>query len=216
MINHLRGREKTLGSFGWTGRRAEWIALACLHSGVFTRAQWTRFLGCHTEKVRRAVHALVAQNGNPVDRSGGSRRGSYRPVPGPAGRRLRGTLHEGRVGRGGGLGTTGRRIWRASAESPQPLSEAPLRGRPLARLGCALHGQSQPTQCHTLGLARGAPPPFEPPRGPRFGGGRGRGLNPLPGAGIVPGRLAIECLPGGVSHEQPPDCHRRRSSRASR
>ena len=144
------------------------------------------------------------------------RRGSYRPVPGPAGRRLRGPLHEGRVGRGGGLGTTGRRIWRASAESPQPLSEAPLRGRPLARLGCALHGQSQPTQCHTLGLARGAPPPFEPPRGPRFGGGRGRGLNPLPGAGIVPGRLAIECLPGGVSHEQPPDCHRRRSSRASR
>ena len=61
MINHLRGREKTLGSFGWTGRRAEWIALACLHSGVFTWAQWTRFLGCHTEKVRRAVHALVAQ-----------------------------------------------------------------------------------------------------------------------------------------------------------
>ena len=47
--------------FGWTGRRAKWIALACLHSGVFTRAQWTRFLGCHTEKVRRAVHALIAQ-----------------------------------------------------------------------------------------------------------------------------------------------------------
>ena len=61
MIAHLKGREKALESFGWTGRRAEWIALACLHSGVFTRAQWTRFLGCHTEKVRRAVHALIAQ-----------------------------------------------------------------------------------------------------------------------------------------------------------
>ena len=35
--------------------------MACLHGGVFTRAQWTSFLGCHTEKVRRAVHAFVAQ-----------------------------------------------------------------------------------------------------------------------------------------------------------
>ena len=61
MIDHLRGREKALEPFGWRGRRAEWIALACLHGGVFTRSQWTKFLGCHTEKVRRAVHALVAQ-----------------------------------------------------------------------------------------------------------------------------------------------------------
>ncbi len=61
MIDHLRGREKALERFGWTGRRAEWIALACLHGGVFTRAQWTSFLGCHHEKVRRAVRALVAQ-----------------------------------------------------------------------------------------------------------------------------------------------------------
>ena len=61
MLDHLRGREKALEPFGWTGSRAEWIVLACLHGGVFTRAQWTRFLGCHTEKVRRAVHALIAQ-----------------------------------------------------------------------------------------------------------------------------------------------------------
>ena len=61
MIAHLKEREKALESFGWTGRRAEWIALACLHGGVFTRAQWTRFLGCHTEKARRAVRALIAQ-----------------------------------------------------------------------------------------------------------------------------------------------------------
>ena len=60
-IVHLLGRERALEGFGWAGRQAEWIALACLHGGVFTRAQWTSFLGCHHEKVRRAVRALVAQ-----------------------------------------------------------------------------------------------------------------------------------------------------------
>ncbi|MYH48160.1 MAG: hypothetical protein F4151_01170 [Gammaproteobacteria bacterium] len=47
--------------FGWKGRRAEWIALACCHGGVFTRVQWTSFLGSHHEKVGRAVRKLVAQ-----------------------------------------------------------------------------------------------------------------------------------------------------------
>ena len=61
LIAHLKGRGKALEAFGWTGRRAEWIALACLHGGVFTRLQWTSFLGCHPEKVRRAVRALGAQ-----------------------------------------------------------------------------------------------------------------------------------------------------------
>ena len=37
MIEHLKGRERALASLGWTGREAEWIALVCLHSGVFTR-----------------------------------------------------------------------------------------------------------------------------------------------------------------------------------
>ena len=40
MIEHLRGREQALESLGWTGREAGWIALVCLHSGVFTRAQF--------------------------------------------------------------------------------------------------------------------------------------------------------------------------------
>ena len=35
MIEHLKGRERALASLGWTGREAEWIALVCLHSGVF-------------------------------------------------------------------------------------------------------------------------------------------------------------------------------------
>ena len=40
MIEHLREREKALEPLGWTGREAEWIALVCLHSSVFTRAQF--------------------------------------------------------------------------------------------------------------------------------------------------------------------------------
>ena len=61
MIAHLRGREQALEPFGWTGRQAEWIALVCLHSGVFTRTQATRFLDTHHERARRLVHALIAQ-----------------------------------------------------------------------------------------------------------------------------------------------------------
>ena len=61
MIAHLRGREQALEPFGWKERKAEWIALACLHSGVFTRTQATRFLDTHHERVRRLVHALIAQ-----------------------------------------------------------------------------------------------------------------------------------------------------------
>ncbi len=61
MIAHLGGREAALEAFGWTGAKAEWIALACLHSGVFTRAQCAAFLDAHPEQVRRVVHALIAQ-----------------------------------------------------------------------------------------------------------------------------------------------------------
>lgn len=39
MIPHLQRREKALASLGWTGRYAEWIALAVLHNGgLFTCA----------------------------------------------------------------------------------------------------------------------------------------------------------------------------------
>ena len=60
MIAHLRGREQALEPFGWKERKAEWIALACLHSGAFARAQATRFLDTHHERARRLVHALIA------------------------------------------------------------------------------------------------------------------------------------------------------------
>ena len=58
---HLRGRERALEPFGLTGRRAEWIALASLHGGVFTRAQLSDWLGASRFKVLRLVQALTAR-----------------------------------------------------------------------------------------------------------------------------------------------------------
>ena len=49
MIEHLKGREQALASLGWTGREAEWIALVCLHSGVFTRPQFCHYFDAQTQ-----------------------------------------------------------------------------------------------------------------------------------------------------------------------
>ena len=59
MIEHLKGRERALASLGWTGREAEWIALVCLHSGVFTRAQFCCYFNTKRMTALRFVHALV-------------------------------------------------------------------------------------------------------------------------------------------------------------
>ena len=59
MIEHLRGRERALEPFGWTGREAEWIALVCLHSGVFTRAQFCSYFNTHRVQAYRFVKALM-------------------------------------------------------------------------------------------------------------------------------------------------------------
>jgi len=61
MTAGLEERAEALKPFGWKGRKAEWIALVCLHSGVFTRTQATAFLKTHHERARRMVHALIAQ-----------------------------------------------------------------------------------------------------------------------------------------------------------
>lgn len=61
MIEHLQGRERALEVLGWTGRRAEWIALVCLHSGVFTRAQYRAFLRVGAVSALRFVRALIRQ-----------------------------------------------------------------------------------------------------------------------------------------------------------
>ena len=50
MIEHLRGRDRKLELHGWTGREAEWIALVCLHSGVFTRAQFCHYFDTQPKK----------------------------------------------------------------------------------------------------------------------------------------------------------------------
>ena len=61
---HLAGRAEVLEALGWTGADAEWLALVCLHSGVFTRSQYRhRFDVGHTTAhrfVRRLVDADVA------------------------------------------------------------------------------------------------------------------------------------------------------------
>ena len=59
MIEHLDGREKALEPLGWTGREAEWIALVCLHSGVFTRAQFCFYFDARRNRAHRFVQALV-------------------------------------------------------------------------------------------------------------------------------------------------------------
>ena len=59
MIVHLKGREKALGRFGWTGAKAEWIALVCLHSGVFTRVQLSEWLRIDRWKAYRFVRSLT-------------------------------------------------------------------------------------------------------------------------------------------------------------
>ena len=69
MIEHLRGRERALEPFGWTGREAEWIALVCLHSGVFTRAQFCHYFGAARNTAARFVKALVTRPGGGRKRS---------------------------------------------------------------------------------------------------------------------------------------------------
>ena len=59
MIEHLRGRDRKLEPLGWTGPDAEWIALVCLHSGVFTRAQFCHYFDAGRWSAHRFVKALI-------------------------------------------------------------------------------------------------------------------------------------------------------------
>ena len=45
MIAHLEDRAAALMAGGWTRREAAWLALVCLHSGVFLRSQYLAFIG---------------------------------------------------------------------------------------------------------------------------------------------------------------------------
>ena len=59
MIEHLKGREQALAPLGWIGREAEWIALVCLHSGVFTRPQFCHYFDADRKQALRLVRALL-------------------------------------------------------------------------------------------------------------------------------------------------------------
>ena len=63
MIEHLKGREQALASLGWIGREAEWIALVCLHSGVFTRPQFCHYFEAPRNAAHRIVRTLVETPG---------------------------------------------------------------------------------------------------------------------------------------------------------
>ena len=76
MIEHLRGRDLALEPLGWTGREAEWIALVCLHSGVFTRAQFCHYFDTDRKQALRFVKNLLdrktaVESESPVVNGGG-------------------------------------------------------------------------------------------------------------------------------------------------
>ena len=62
MIAHLREREKNLEPFGWSREDAEWVAMVCLHSGVFTRVQYSDYFNTYPNRARRFVQGLVDLN----------------------------------------------------------------------------------------------------------------------------------------------------------
>ena len=88
MIQHLHGREKALEQFGWKGREAEWVALVCLHSGVFTRSQFSYFFDVRNNRkraerfVRDLVEREIAVEGALPNKRGGAKaiRISNKPI----------------------------------------------------------------------------------------------------------------------------------------
>ncbi|MXZ61081.1 MAG: hypothetical protein F4Z12_09505, partial [Acidobacteria bacterium] len=47
----------TLRGLGWTEREADWLALVCLYSGVFTRSQYQARYGLSKQTASRFVRA---------------------------------------------------------------------------------------------------------------------------------------------------------------
>ena len=60
MIAHLKDRAAALAALGWTGPDAEWLAVVCLHSGVFLRSQYLAFTG---EPYRSAAQRFLERCG---------------------------------------------------------------------------------------------------------------------------------------------------------
>ena len=58
-IPHLADRASAIEAVGWSPRDAEWIALVCLHSGAFTRAQFCARYHSPRSSALRAVRRLI-------------------------------------------------------------------------------------------------------------------------------------------------------------
>lgn len=59
MIAHLKGREKAIEELGFKPAEAEWIALVALHSGIFLRSQYGRFMGENGATGRKRAERLA-------------------------------------------------------------------------------------------------------------------------------------------------------------
>lgn len=55
----LAERAAILRGLGWTERQAEWLALVCLHSGVFTRRQYADCYGVCRQRADQVTLALI-------------------------------------------------------------------------------------------------------------------------------------------------------------
>ena len=58
-VPHLAGRHAALREFGFRPHEAAWITLVCLHSGVFTRTQFTEHHRCSTATTHAFAKRLV-------------------------------------------------------------------------------------------------------------------------------------------------------------
>ena len=77
MIPHFRERAAALEALGWTGPDAEWLALVCLHSGVFLRRSTSPSSGAGTASRRRGSSSTTARG------AGGRQAGRRAPVERP-------------------------------------------------------------------------------------------------------------------------------------
>ena len=59
-VPHLGGRDEALRELGFRDYEARWLTLVCLHSGVFTRTQFTEQHRCSTDTTHAFVGRLVA------------------------------------------------------------------------------------------------------------------------------------------------------------
>lgn len=59
-VPHLAGRDAALRELGFRDHEPAWLTLVCLHSGVFTRAQFCHHHACRNNAAARFVDKLLA------------------------------------------------------------------------------------------------------------------------------------------------------------